>query len=89
MNICSVVVHARPNQGTSLQEALCGISGVEVHGGAEQGKLVVTVEGADDDALADTMARFSDLEGVINTVMVYHYCGADENKDIETEEVSQ
>jgi len=84
MSICSVVVHAKPARGPSIQTALERIPGVEVHAGAAVGKLVVTVEGPNDDTLADTMAQFNHVEGVINTVMVYHYCG----EEYETEEVS-
>ncbi len=58
-----------------VQARLEAFEGVEVHGGAEAGKLIVTLEGEGDDALADTMAKFNDVTGVINTVMIYHYCG--------------
>ncbi len=75
MNICSAVVHARPEKLGVVEMALGAFPGVEVHGSSDAGKLVVTVEGGEDDALADTLARFSDVDGVINTVMIYHYCG--------------
>lgn len=75
MNICSAVVHARPEKLGVVQSALEEFNGVEVHGSSEQGKLVVTVEGRADDTLADTLAKFSDVDGVVNTVMIYHYCG--------------
>ena len=75
MNICSLVVHARPEKLTSVHEQLDAFDGVEVHAESELGKLVVTVEGGGNDALADTMARFNDVDGVINAVMIYHYCG--------------
>lgn len=75
MNICSAIVHAKPEMAGVVQERLETFRGVEIHGGVEVGKLVVTLEGQNDDALADTMARFNDITGVINTVMIYHYCG--------------
>jgi nitrate reductase NapD len=82
MNICSAIVHAKPEVAGIVQASLEEFAGVEVHGGAEQGKLIVTLESDGDDALADTMARFNDVSGVINTVMIYHYCG-DEPADME------
>lgn len=75
MNICSAIVHAKPEMAGVVQANLEAFKGVEVHGGVEAGKLIVTLEGEGDDALADTMAKFNDVTGVINTVMIYHYCG--------------
>ncbi|WP_275098701.1 chaperone NapD [Sedimenticola hydrogenitrophicus] len=75
MNICSAIVHARPEVASVVQAHLEAFEGVEVHGGADAGKLIVTLEGQGDDALADTMAKFNEVTGVINTVMIYHYCG--------------
>ena len=77
MNICSAVVHARPEKVGFVQAQLDAMEGVEVHASSEQGKLVVTVEGTGDDALADTMHHFNDVDGVLNSVMIYHYCGDD------------
>lgn len=77
MNVCSVVVYTKPESSGVVTTKLEEFSGVEVHGGQDEGKLVVTVEGGDDDKLADTMTAFHDVAGVINTVMIYHYCGDD------------
>jgi nitrate reductase NapD len=74
MNICSVIVYAKPEMAGVVQSSLEEFTGVEVHGGVEEGKLVVTLEGDDND-LADTMHKFNDVTGVINTTMIYHYCG--------------
>jgi periplasmic nitrate reductase NapD len=79
MNILSAVVYSRPENAAIVQAQLETYSGVEVHGGVSEGKLVVTVEGKSDDALTDTMGKFNDVDGVINTVMIYH-CD-DENLD--------
>ena len=75
MNICSAIVHARPEAAGTVRENLEGFDGVEVHGGVDQGKLVVTLESDGDDGLADTMSRFNEISGVINTVMIYHHSG--------------
>lgn len=83
VHICSAVVHARPSMAAAVEAGLAAFPGVQVHGGVEQGRLVVTLEGEGDDALADAMSRFNQVDGVLNTVMVYHYCG----DETETEEV--
>jgi len=75
MNICSAIVHAKPENAGVVQINLEKLDGVEVHAGVELGKLVVTLEGETDDALADKMTKFNEVDGVINTVMIYHYCG--------------
>ncbi|MES9868645.1 MAG: chaperone NapD [Sedimenticola sp.] len=81
MNVCSAIVHAKPENAVRVSACLEEFPGVEVHGGQDVGKLIVTVEGGEDEALADTMAKFGDVEGVINTVMIYHYNG--EEADLE------
>lgn len=82
MNICSVVVHARLENLAAVQTNLERLPGVEVHGGSEEGKLIVTVEDTGDSTMSDTVARFNDVDGVINVVMIYHY-GGDEDMDEE------
>ncbi|MCP3671498.1 MAG: chaperone NapD [Gammaproteobacteria bacterium] len=82
MNVCSCVVYTKPESSGVVTTKLEEFAGVEIHGGREEGKLVVTVEGGSDDKLADTMTAFNDVDGVINTVLIYHYCG-DENDNEE------
>ncbi|MEW7980331.1 MAG: chaperone NapD [Candidatus Sedimenticola endophacoides] len=77
-NICSAIVHARPEKAARVRQAIEAFEGVEVHGGVEEGKLIVMVEGSEDDVLADTLGRVGDLQGVVSTVMIYHFCGEDE-----------
>ena len=82
MNICSVVVHARPENLAAVQSNLEDLPGVEVHGGSEKGKLIVTVEDTGESTMSETVSKFNDVDGVINTVMIYHY-GGDEDMDEE------
>jgi nitrate reductase NapD len=77
MNICSLVVHAKPEKAQAVEESLLALSGVEVHGGQAEGKLVVTVEDTEQSQAADTLTAIGGLEGVIDTVLIYHYGGDD------------
>jgi nitrate reductase NapD len=77
MNICSCVVHTRPERAAEVSTRLWALPGVEVHGGETEGKLVVTVEDAGDALAADTLGAIGAVEGVINTVLIYHYGGDD------------
>jgi nitrate reductase NapD len=72
-NICSLVVHARPEQMPSVIDALHVMAGVEIHGRSPQGKIVVTVESADDHALVQTMGRIGELAGVLSTALIFQH----------------
>jgi len=73
MNICSVIVHANPERAATVQSTIEKIEGVEVHGGADEGKLIVTVEKEDDSEMADTITGFTYIKGVLSTSMIYHH----------------
>ncbi len=72
MNLCSAVVYSKPKNSKFVKKELEKYKGVEVHGGVEEGKIIVTLEEESDNILADTINKFNDIKGVINTVMVYH-----------------
>ena len=73
MNICSVIVHANPEKALRVQSTIEEIEGVEVHGGVDEGKLIVTVEMEGDSKMADTITEFTHVDGVISTSMIYHH----------------
>jgi nitrate reductase NapD len=49
---------------------------VEVHGGADAGRLVITLEDTPESLAADTLGRLNDLPGVVNSILIYHHGGA-------------
>jgi nitrate reductase NapD len=73
MHITSCIVHTRPENAVSVQTALEEFEGVEVHGGQEQGKLIVTVELPQGSEAAETMTKFHAVKGVANVAMIYHH----------------
>jgi nitrate reductase NapD len=75
MNICSLVVHARPDRLGAVQSGLEGIPGVEVHGRSDEGKFVVTAEDVEGALANDAMTAIQNLDGVVNAVLIYHYGG--------------
>jgi len=85
MNICSCVVHTRPERSSEVRARLMEIPGVEIHGGESAGKLVVTVEDTAETQAADTLGAIGGVEGVINTVLIYHYGGEDIEQSIPEE----
>jgi|CXWL01.1.fsa_nt_gi nitrate reductase NapD len=76
MNIAGVLVHAHPDFTETVTRSLSALPGVEVHAAAA-GRIVITVEGDDSNALADTFRGFSDMSGVLSTAMVYHHFESD------------
>ena len=87
MNICSLVVHTKPEMGELVSNRLEAFEGVEVHGGQDVGKLIVTVEdeGQALSPVADTMNALREVEGVVNTVLIYHYGGEESMEEMKSE----
>ncbi len=73
VNICSLIVHTRPDRVRVVEQGLLDLPGVEIHGGRAEGKLIVTVEDVGQGKVADTLTSINRVEGVINTVLIYHY----------------
>lgn len=69
MNISSAIVHAGPGQLPVVQAGLAGLEGVEVHAVSPEGKLIVTIESADDDSNVATYEEIGRLQGVMSTAM--------------------
>jgi len=72
-HIASVLVQAWPEKLRDVESELTGIAGVESHGSDGTGKLIVTVETADDAGLVDAMGRIEAADGVIIASLVYHH----------------
>ena len=81
MNVCSLVVHARPEMLGSVQTHLERLPGLEVQGESDEGKLIVTVEDTGQSMAADTMMAINDVEGVLSAVLIYHYGGDESLKE--------
>lgn len=71
-HIASLMVQVRPEFMPDLTPALNAIPCVEVHGGNPQGRMIVTVEAADDGRLMDAIARIEGTENVIMASLVFH-----------------
>lgn len=82
MNLCSLIVHARPEHSAAVRSRLEALPGVEVQGGEESGKLIVTVEDSEGVSAADTMMSFNSVEGVISSTLIYHYGGEDLDEEV-------
>ncbi len=73
MSISSLVIQTRPENVDNVQSALVLMEGVEVHATTDSGRLVVTVDQPDNAKAANTFSRFTELDGVLSTSLIYNY----------------
>ncbi|MEN8175127.1 MAG: chaperone NapD [Pseudomonadota bacterium] len=74
IDICGVLIHARPEKLQSTRKALAAMPGVEVHGANEDGRLVVTIEEVSGEKLiTKTMTDFNEVDGVLSTSLIYQH----------------
>ena len=73
MSISGIIVHVRPDAAAATSEYIQRLDGVEVHATTEDGRLVVTVDQPDDHKAADTFVELRNVDGVLNTSLVYNY----------------
>lgn len=69
-SVCGVLVMARPENSLGVERALNALEGVEVHARADNGRLVVIVEGSH--RCTETIIGLTDIDGVLSTSLVYH-----------------
>lgn len=73
INVCGVLVFARPERIKTVRKKLEKEDGVEVHAVTENGRLVVTVEKDDQQQTGELLNRIQTLDHVISASMVYQY----------------
>lgn len=72
MNVCGILVHARPEKIDAVELGLIKIPGVETHGRAAGARIVVTVEDTDELKAVDAIGQVHALDGVVAAALVYH-----------------
>ena len=77
MSISSLVIQTRPENVEALHEEFSRMNGVEVHATTEEGNLVVTVDNPDNAQASETFNRFLQMDGVLNTSLIYNYFESD------------
>ncbi len=82
MNICGILVHARPGYAAAVRSRMDAMPGVEVHGETAEGRFVVTVEDLPGVDVGETVLALHRLPGVLTAALVYHHFEPDsENED--------
>ena len=73
IHISSLVVHSRPWQAAAVAARLREMPGVEIRGGVEAGKLVVTLETANESEVVERLNAIQVLDGVLAATLVFHH----------------
>jgi nitrate reductase NapD len=73
ISIAGLLLHARPEQLASVRARLERLPGVEVHAVTPQGKLVVTVDEQEGQAVGESVMRLHRVDGVLCASMIYHH----------------
>lgn len=88
MSISGLVIHAHPDQVADVQKRLMTLTGVEIHGVSDDGKMVITVDVKDDRIAADTLMEMQKQEGVLSASLIYnHFEKSDEESLVEKEQI--
>lgn len=73
MNISSIVVTARPEHLEDVVASLAGSGLCEIHFRDDRGRIVVTVEGDDDNDETEKLKLIAELPHVASAVFSYTY----------------
>jgi len=88
VGVYSVVIHTKPENLQSVTDKISLVKGVEVHGSSDKGKLVVSLEHPDRGYCSETLMSFHNIPGVLNSSLIYEYCGDEDELSEELATVS-
>lgn len=72
IHISSMVVHAVPQQLSTVRKEIESMPGAEVYAESAEGKLVVVLETDDQTPISEVIDKINDLDQVLSTALVYH-----------------
>lgn len=73
IHVAGLVVHAYPEAAAGVSAEIARRPGARVHAHSRDGKLVVTLEAGDADAIAAALVDFQRLPGVLAASLVYQH----------------
>jgi len=73
IEICGVLIHAKPGFSEGVQTELLLMPGVEVHEATDDNRLVVTVERVGEASLADSLSAFNSIPNVLSATLIYEH----------------
>ena len=72
VHISSMVVHVKPDHLQTVKNDIEQLPGTEIHGEADNGKIVVVLETQSQGYITDIIEKINNFEYVLSTAMVYH-----------------
>ena len=72
-HISSLVVHALPETLDQVSAALSALEGIEIHARDPRGKLILTLETADDATIVERLNDIYGIRGVLSAALVFHH----------------
>jgi periplasmic nitrate reductase NapD len=72
-HISSLVVHALPDMLDRVSAALAALDGIEIHARDPKGKLILTLETADDATIVERLNDIHGIRGVLSAALVFHH----------------
>lgn len=71
-HVSSLVVLTQPTLRHQLAEEIAALDGAEIHAVTDEGKLVVTLEGASQRPIMAAIDAISAMPGVLSASLIYH-----------------
>jgi nitrate reductase NapD len=72
LHISSLAVQLRPERSTDICAAIAALDGAQVHHATASGKVVVTLETANERQVMDRVEAIRALTGVLTVALVFH-----------------
>jgi nitrate reductase NapD len=85
IHVAGLVVRTYPEAVAVVTEFLGSVSGTQVHAGTADGRLVVTIEAAGADEIAERICRIQTTDGVLAAALVYQHSEPAATMDDEVE----
>lgn len=76
IDICGVLVHARPGFAEKVKGQLLKFPGVEVHSVTDDHRLIVTIDQSEqvgEKMMSNTISSFHDVKGVLSAALIYQH----------------
>lgn len=71
-HISSLVIHALPDRLDQVQRTIARLPGAAIAAASPAGKLVVTLETANEKDIASHLGEIQSIKGVLAATLVYH-----------------
>jgi len=81
ISVCGVLVLVRPEQREATEARMLEISGLEIHGASEEGKLVITVQTDSYRETGDAITRLQNVKGILSISMIYQHAESLDDDD--------